>query len=230
MTLIRYPRVLAAGDAGWTIEFGDRIAPEVNDLVLSFAQAVEGLASGSLLEVVPSYRSVTVYFDPIATEADRLEARLRAVAESVAPQAQGVRRTTEVPVLYGGQYGPDLGEVAAFAHLSVEEAVALHSSIEYRVYMLGFTPGFPYLGPVPDALAMPRLAVPRAKVPAGSVGIAGSQTGVYPLESPGGWRLIGRTPLRLYDPARPQPFLLAPGDRVRFVPMAPSRSPLVPSP
>lgn len=215
-----YPRVLAAGDAAVTVEFGETIDPEVNDRVLAFTRGVERLALSGVIETVPTYRSATVYFDPILVDAGSLAARLQTLAETLPPPISEVRRTVQIPVVYGGELGPDLAEVAAFARLSVKQAMALHASVCYRVYMLGFTPGFPYMGPVPDALAMPRLAEPRARVPAGSVGIAGSQTGIYPIESPGGWRLIGQTPLRLYDKGRLQPFLLEAGDWVQFLPIS----------
>lgn len=213
------PRVLPAGDAALTVEFGETIDPEVNDRVMTFARAVEGLDLTGLIETVPTYRSATVYFDPVVLDAGLLAARLKALAEALPPAISSPPRNVEIPVFYGGEVGPDLPDVASFANLSAQEAIALHASVEYRVYMLGFSPGFPYMGTVPGALAMPRLATPRPRVQAGSVGIAGSQTGIYPLESPGGWRVIGRTPLRLYDRARPNPFLLEPGDRVRFVPI-----------
>ncbi|MGH7427204.1 MAG: 5-oxoprolinase subunit PxpB [Candidatus Methylomirabilaceae bacterium] len=215
-----YPRVLAAGDPAVTVEFGETIDPEVNDRVLAFTRGVERLALSGVIETVPTYRSATVYFDPIPVDAGPLAERLQTLAETLPPPISQVRRTVRIPVVYGGELGPDLAEVAAFARLSVEKAMALHASVCYRVYMLGFTPGFPYMGPVPDALTMPRLAEPRARVPAGSVGIAGSQTGIYPIESPGGWRLIGRTPLRLYDKGRLQPFLLEAEDRVQFLPIS----------
>jgi len=215
--MAHYPRVLAAGDAALTVEFGDTIDPVIHDRVLAFAQSVDGLSLDGLIETVPTYRSATVYFDPVILNANPLAERLKALAEALQPATSRPPRTVQIPVLYGGEFGPDLPGVASFAKLSADQTIALHASVEYRVYMLGFSPGFPYLGRVPDPLAMPRLATPRAKVPAGSVGIAGSQTGIYPLESPGGWRLIGRMPLRLYDQTRPNPFLLEPGDRVRFV-------------
>lgn len=218
---VRYPRVLAAGDAALTVEFGERIDPKLHERVVAFARAVETLAFKGFVEVVPTYRSVTIYFDPVVTEAGLLAECLIPLAERTPPSALRRPRRLDIPVVYGGEFGPDLPEVASAANLSPEEAIALHASVDYRVFMLGFSPGFPYLGPVPDKLAVPRLGTPRAKVPAGSVGIAGPQTGIYPIESPGGWRLIGRTPLRLYDPSRPKPFLLEPGDRVRFIPISP---------
>ncbi len=212
-----FPRLRWAGDAAVTVEFGDRIAPAINDRVLRFARAVEAARWPGVQEAVPAYRSATVYVDPLVVRGGALLKRLRALAARPPGGPRLGRRRIEVPVLYGGEAGPDLAALAAAAGLTPAEAAALHSSVEYRVYMLGFLPGFPYLGRVPAKLAAPRLAEPRARVPAGSVGIAGEQTGIYPLESPGGWRLIGR--LRLYDPARTPPFLLAPGDRVRFMPI-----------
>lgn len=210
-------RILPLGDTGLTVEFGDAIDPAINERVLAFARAVEGLRLPGVSEVVPTYRSATVYFDPVVVDAGALAERLRGLAGGLPALEPRAPRIIEIPVAYGGEFGPDLPDVADRAGLSADAVVTLHGSVEYRVYMLGFSPGFPYLGKVPDAIAVPRLAEPRARVAAGSVGIAGSQTGIYPHESPGGWRLLGRTPLRLYDPARARPFLLAAGDRVRFV-------------
>ncbi len=214
-----YPRILPAGDAALTIEFGESIDPDINDRVLAFVGQVESLGLPGIVEVVPAYRSATVYYDPLVIDAAPLGERLQTFSTGMPLRAGQAPRTVEIPVAYGDEFGPDLPAVAAFAGLSIDDAVALHSSVEYRCYMLGFSPGFPYLGPVPGAIAMPRLAEPRATVPCGSVAIAGSQTGIYPHESPGGWRLIGLTPLRLFDPMRPQPFLIQAGDRVRFVPV-----------
>lgn len=214
-----FPRILPLGDGGLTVEFGDRIAPEINDLVLSFARTMEQQAFPGLVEVVPTYRSATLYFDPLTTDVAQLAEQALAAARQAQPSPAHRTSTVTIPVLYGGAAGPDLAALAALHNLTPDQVVAFHTSVEYRVYMLGFSPGFPYLGQVPDAIATPRLATPRAKVPAGSVGIAGSQTGIYPIETPGGWRLIGRTPLRLFDPARPDPFFLRAGDRVRFVPI-----------
>ncbi len=212
-----FPRILPLGDSGLTIEFGDRIAPEMNDLVLGFAHAIERQAVPGLVEIVPTYRSAALYFDPLTTDVAPLAEQALKLARQIQPSSTHVANTVTIPVLYGSDAGPDLAALAALHSLTPDHVIALHTSVEYRVYMLGFSPGFPYLGQVPDAIATPRLATPRTKVPAGSVGIAGSQTGIYPQESPGGWRLIGRTPLRLYDPTRPEPFLLSAGDRVRFV-------------
>ena len=219
MNIHNYPRIVPAGDAGWTVEFGREIDPAVNDRVLAFAEALAAHSPDGLIEVVPTFCSATVYFDPLVVEADELADRLLAVAASAPDRRRPSSRLVEVPVRYGGECGPDLEDLAGQVRLPVERVIALHASVEYRVYMLGFMPGFPYLGKVPEALALPRLATPRPNVPAGSVGLAGNQTGIYPIDCPGGWRLIGRTPRRLYDPQRDQPFLFEPGDRVRFLPI-----------
>lgn len=215
----QYPRILPLGDAGFLVEFGDSIDLAVNDRVVSFARAVERARVPGVVEVVPAYRSAAVYVDPVETDLASLREALGTLAGNLPMDPADRRRIVTIPVLYGGEAGPDLPALAERAGLSVEEAITLHASVEYRVYMLGFSPGFPYLGTVPDAIAAPRLPEPRINVPAGSVGIAGRQTGIYPQDSPGGWRVIGRTPLVLYDPARTEPFLLEPGDRVRFVPI-----------
>ncbi|MFQ5992106.1 MAG: 5-oxoprolinase subunit PxpB [Nitrospiraceae bacterium] len=212
-----YPRLVPAGDSAWTVEFEETIDPLVNDQVLAFARAVERLTVRDLIEVVPAYRSVTVYFDPIRTDARSLGSRLLRLAGTRRGRRSRKRPTRVIPVLYGGDCGPDLMDLASHAGLPPDQVVTLHTSVEYRVYMLGFSPGFPYLGTVPPAIAMARLSNPRPTVPAGSVGIAGAQTGIYPQETPGGWRLIGRTPLQLYLPSQPDPFLFQAGDRVRFV-------------
>lgn len=212
----RFPRVLALGDTGLTIEFGDRLAPRLHDRVLACAAALERACPPGLLDIVPTSRSVTVYFDPVRTDLQALSAHLLELADRSAVPPSRTPRTLEVPVLYSHDMGPDLEAVAAEARLTAAKVIALHQSMTYRVYMLGFAPGFPYLGTVPRRIIVPRLETPRKRVAAGSVGIAGRQTGIYPRDSPGGWRIIGRTPLRMFDLNRPQPFLLKPGDRVRF--------------
>lgn len=214
-----YLRVVPVGDSGLTVEFGNSIEPRINDRVLAFARAVEKLGLPGVVEVVPTYRSATVYVNPLLVDTMAMSDRLRSLAETLPKRVTRKARTIEIPVLYGGDFGPDLPELADSSRLPVKEVIRLHASVEYRVYMLGFSPGFPYMGRVPDSIATPRLPDPRAKVSAGSVGIAESQTGVYPQESPGGWRVIGRTPTRLYDPSRTNPFLLQAGDHVRFVPI-----------
>ena len=214
-------RMLVAGEQGLIVEFGNAIDPAVNARVHRLARALAARGLEGVIETVPTYRSLLVLFDPLILPRERLDSEVEALlAVPVVEEAPGAGgNTVELPVLYGGEFGPDLAFVARHNGLSTEEVIAIHSSSSYLVYMLGFTPGFPYFGGMSSRLATPRLSSPRGKVPTGSVGIAGSQTGVYPVESPGGWRLIGRTPLRLFDLEAGRTFLLAPGDVVRFRPM-----------
>ena len=214
-------RLLPLGDAALTVEFGQAIDPAVNERVITFAETVRAQSWEGLLDVVPTYRSVTIHVDPLCLDLDTLTERLLRFPYTGSPHATSPRQHHTIPVLYGGEWGPDVEDVATFAKLSVADVIRLHASVLYRVYMLGFSPGFPYLGSVPEPLAMPRLATPRTTVPAGSVGIAGHQTGIYPTSTPGGWRLIGRTPVALYRPTSSTPFLLSPGDLVRFEPIGP---------
>jgi inhibitor of KinA len=219
MDISLFPRILSAGDSGLTVEFGDVIDPAINDRVVEFVQRLDRKRVKGIVEVVPTYCSATVYFDPGVVETEMLREQLQTWTAGRPVRTERSHRHVQIPVLYGGEHGPDLEDMCRETGLSSSQIVDLHSSVEYRVYMLGFSPGFPYLGTVPEHIALPRLAEPRTQVPAGSVGIAGAQTGIYPQESPGGWRLIGRTPLRLYDPSRTTPFLLQVGDGVRFVPI-----------
>jgi len=214
-------RFLALGDAALMVEFGNSIDPDVNARVIAFAETVRAQRWNGVLDVVPTYCSVTIHVDPLRLHLDTVRERLQQLPHTPShPSRPSVAHHT-IPVLYGGESGPDLDDIAAFAKLSVPEAIRLHASVLYRVYMLGFSPGFPYLGLVPAPLTMSRLATPRTSVPAGSVGIAGNQTGIYPTSTPGGWRLIGRTPVALYRPSKSIPFLLSPGDMVRFEPIGP---------
>ncbi len=213
-------RLRQAGDSALVVEFEERIDPALNARVIAVARAIERSQHDGVRDVVPTYCSLTVYFDPLRTRVDRLVDDLQAHAclEGDAPEED--RPPTLVPVCYGGEYGPDLEAVARFAQCSAGEAIALHTAETYRVYMLGFVPGFSYMGSVNPRIAIPRHATPRVQVPAGSVGIAGRQTGVYPAATPGGWHLVGRTPLVPFDPARAEPFLFKAGDRVRFQPIS----------
>ncbi|EHN59314.1 5-oxoprolinase subunit PxpB [Oenococcus kitaharae] len=169
-----------------------------------------------IVDVIPAYHTLTVNFDPALLQADELQDYLDRLIQSKKLEASApVKHVLLLPVCYDEEFGPDLNSVAAYGHMTVPELIDLHSSLDYFVYMLGFLPGFAYMGTVPDRIAMPRLDQPRAVTAAGSVGIAGQQTGMYPLQSPGGWRLLGRTPVRLYDPKRPAPLYEA-GDYIRF--------------
>jgi len=211
-------RILSLGDAALTIEFGQEIDPAVNERVIAFAETVCAQTWEGVLDVVPTYCSVTIHVDPLCVDLDTLTNWLIQLPKT-AHHSMPSGKQHRIPVLYGGEGGPDLHDVAAFAKLSPADVIRLHASVLYRVYMLGFSPGFPYLGLVPEPLAMPRLSTPRITVPAGSVGIAGTQTGIYPISTPGGWRLIGRTPIALYRAHSATPFLLNPGDVVRFEPI-----------
>lgn len=214
---MRYPRLVRAGDAAVLLELEPAIDVRVNERAVTIAEVLKARAVRGVRDVVPTFRSVAVYFDPQVTDAEHVERELRLAA--VVPPRLIFGRTIDVPVTYGGEGGPDLADVAAWAGLSEDEVVRRHSVVVYRVFMLGFMPGFAYMGRVDPQIAMPRRPSPRFAVGAGSVGIAGLQTGIYPLRSPGGWQIIGRTVLTLFDPTRSPSALLAPGDVVRFVPV-----------
>ncbi|MEM3760990.1 MAG: 5-oxoprolinase subunit PxpB, partial [Candidatus Bathyarchaeia archaeon] len=174
-------------------------------------------------ETVPTYRSLLIRYNPLKTTYEQLVFQIKDIEKNLGKFARGTEgRRIIVPVVYGGEYGPDLGFVARYHGITEEMVVKLHSEREYRVFMIGFVAGFPYLGEVPDEIATQRLETPRLKVPAGSVGIAEKQTGIYPCEAPGGWRIIGRTPLKLFNPLQHPPALLSPGDTVKFKPISES--------
>jgi len=219
--LFQKARLRLVGDRGLLVEYGQAIDPEINRKVRAMALAVERAGLAGLIEIVPTYRSLLLVYDPLAIDPDSLAAGLAGLEERLDRIEIPPPGLVELPVCYGGQMGPDLEFVARHNRISPEEVVRLHSGPDYQIYMIGFTPGFPFLGGLPEALSTPRLETPRTLVPAGSVGIANNQTGVYPIDSPGGWRLIGRTPLRLFDPERSEPFLYQAGDRLRFRPISP---------
>lgn len=215
--------VFRDGDSALVLAYPARLDPDVNARCVAVAGALRRLRPPGVRDVVEAYATVTVHCDPLACDVDALAGVLRRLAAGAAPAAGGdadrPRREHRLPVRYGGARGPDLADVARFARCSEAEVVELHRGAAYRVYLLGFQPGFAYLGAVDPRIAAPRRAAPRVHVPAGSVGIASRQTGVYPVASPGGWQLIGQTPVRVFDPARRDPFLLAAGDLVRFEPI-----------
>lgn len=208
--------IVPAGDSVFIVEFEERIDPAVNASAIALADAIQQAQLAGVRDVVPTYRSVAIYFDPLRTPADALLQRLETEAARAAVAAVDTTAPLRIPVCYGGIYGPDLPAVAAFARTSEADVITMHTAITYRVFMLGFVPGFAYLGIVDARIAVPRHATPRVRVPAGSVGIAGVQTGIYPAETPGGWQLIGRTPIKPYDAARSEPFLMKAGDAVQF--------------
>jgi inhibitor of KinA len=206
-----------ASDRALLVSFGDEITIEAHREVRRLLAALEHRPPG-ILNLHPAYASVLIDFDPRRRTHDEVTVLVRERMAADPPTAADDPRLIEIPVCYGGEFGPDLASVAEHARLTPEQVIELHSSASYLVYFLGFSPGFPYLGGLPENLATPRLPAPRKRVPAGSVAIGGSQTGVYPMESPGGWRIIGRTSLRLFDPDASPPALLRAGDTVRFIP------------
>jgi len=224
-------RLYPLGDAAVVLELGQAIAPATHRLIQAFARLLAQQPLPGLRECVPAFTTLTVYYDPAALFGPGRPAPYEQVAsylQSLGPAALVAAAdhvpgpVVEIPVCYGGDFGPDLGLVAGYAQLSIAEVIACHTQPSYLVHMVGFAPGFPYLGGLDARLATPRRAAPRPLVPAGAVGIAGLQTGMYSLPTPGGWQLIGRTPLRLFDAARAQPSLLQAGDRLRFVPISES--------
>ena len=209
-------RIVPAGDAALVVELPARIDPAISERAVAVADAVRRRCGALVRDVVVGYCTVTVYFDPMHVDPDRLEDEVTRAARASAGPRLAAGAIVDVPVCYGGEEGPDLGGVAASAGVTEDEVVAIHSAATYRVYVVGFVPGFPYMARVDPRLALPRRATPRTHVPAGSVAIAAGQTGIYPSETPGGWHLIGRTPLKPYDSTRPEPFAFRPGDHVRF--------------
>jgi inhibitor of KinA len=212
-------RIVPAGDSALVIEFEEKIDPAISARAAAVAEALTAANVAGVRDVVPTYRSVAVYFDPLKTHRDALTGAIERAADQSIESHQRVRDPIRIPVCYGGAHGPDLSRVAQFAGLREDVVADLHASGVYRVMMLGFTPGFAYMGIVDSRIAAPRLEAPRPRVPRGSVGIAGEQTGIYPSEIPGGWQLIGRTPVRPFDMSRGDPFLLHAGDEVHFVPI-----------
>ncbi len=206
-----------------SVQLGSEISDEINDRVYALADLLGESSLPWLRELVPTYRSLLVYYDAFEVDYDEIKSELTELMDrhesSISAASDRPRFVYELPTAYGGEHGPDLESVADNAGLSVEEVIRIHSGIDYRVYMIGFSPGFPYLGGMDPRIATPRLATPRTRVAAGSVGIAESQTGVYPSASPGGWQLIGRTPVKLFDHTKHPPSVLQPGHYVRFVPI-----------
>lgn len=210
------PDIEFLGDAALLLRFGAHIDPAVNDAVLAAAERLREAALPGILDVVPAYASLTVCYDPGVWWAGELRAHIAALSFPAAARPAGGAEV-QIPVCYEPEFAPDLDAVCAHTGLDAAEVVCRHQAVAYRVYFVGFVPGFPYLGELDPALHVPRRATPRREVPAGSVAIGGGQTGIYPLVSPGGWQLIGRTPLALFDAAREPACLLRAGDRVRFV-------------
>ncbi len=210
-----FPRFAACGDRALAVEFSDRVDETVNETVLALARALEDGPPDGLDEIVPTYRSLLVFYDPVRTGHGELAEAIRTRLDSL-PRIERAGGEVSIPVHYGGEACLDLEEMAASKGMDREEVIAQHLSGDYRVYMIGFAPGFAYLGGLPDALHTPRKPAPRQRVPEGAVGIGGAQACVNSVASPSAWHFIGQTPLKLFDPHRERPFLLSAGDRVRF--------------
>lgn len=206
------------GDSALLLQLGDEIDIAVNQRVHALNALLQTKQIPGILEMVPSYCTLTVHYDPSLLTFDQAVHWVRDEMDRMTDFINRIPRRIEVPVRYGDASGPDLEAVAATKGISTADTIRIHSGREYTVYMMGFTPGFPYMGKLDERLVMPRLETPRIKVEAGTVAIAGSQTGIYPLNSPGGWHLIGWTPIKLFDPIGETPFFFAPGDVVKFVP------------
>ena len=220
------PHIVPLGEAAWTVMLGDRVDRTLHRQVMALMGRVEAADLPGVIEVVPACAALTVFFDPLAVPGPVLREQLRELAAAAppsrCPDPEGLADLPDhsllitIPVVYDG---PDLATVLEQTGLSLESVVRMHTEREYLVYMLGFVPGFAYLGDLHPALVLPRRASPRTRVPAGSVAMAGAQTAVYPLSTPGGWHMIGSTPFRLFDHKRNPPSLLSPGNRVRFEPI-----------
>jgi inhibitor of KinA len=207
---------LLMGDRGLLLEFGEEISHEVNERVRRMALAIQAEAIEGIIETVPTYCSLLIIYNPLILPLNELKKRVHNIEEGLQETPFPEPKLTRIPAVYGGVYGPDLEFVAEYHQISREEVVRLHCSKPYFIYMIGFMPGYPYMGELPEALIMPRLKTPRLSVPKGSVAIAQKQTGIYSMESPGGWQIIGRTPVELFNPEKDPPALLQMGDLVQF--------------
>lgn len=216
MTASAEPRFLTCGDLALAVDFGEEISREINARVLALEYLIEHRAIAGVTETVPTFRSLLVYYEPAVVSHDALVEMLRALAREARPDVLPPARTVEIPCCYGGELGFELEEAAARLGLPPDEVARLHAAGDYYVYFVGFTPGLPYMTGMPERLTIPRLQTPRTKTPPGSVGIGGTQCSIYSVESPGGFWVLGRTPLRLYDPGAADPILLRAGDHVRF--------------
>ena len=210
-------KYLSAGDKAVVMEFGNEISKDINAKIRNVVKSVEEANIDGIVELLPTYRSLMIMYDPLKIEYSELILTLDSMSSKQVDNEEEKIKIVEFPTVYGGEYGPDINFVAEHNNIAVDEVIKIHTGTDYLVYMMGFTPGFTYLGGMSDKIVTPRLASPRTKIPAGSVGIAGAQTGMYPSETPGGWQLIGRTPLKLYDSDKEPPVMLSAGDYVRYV-------------
>ncbi|MDN5331519.1 MAG: inhibitor of KinA [Tepidanaerobacteraceae bacterium] len=215
------PKILPAGDRAIVVEYGDEISEECNAKVLNLCNFMKNSKVDGIISMIPTYRSLLIKYNPLKIDFEKISEYVKAASNEKAGEYAFKPKVIEIPVTYGGEFGPDLDFVAEYHKITPEEVIRIHVEPLYRIYMLGFTMGFAYLGGMSEKIATPRLETPREKIEAGSVGIAGSQTGIYPLDSPGGWRLIGKTPVKLYDPKRENPILLEAGNYIKFVRIGP---------
>lgn len=211
------PGIVPLGDSSLLVQLGDEIDLAVNQRVHALASLIEASSINGIIEAVPAYATLLVHYDPLVLSFTQIIDYLRTRIAQIEENDHRKRRQVEIPVRYGGEFGPDLEFVASHCSLRVEDVIRIHTERIYTVFMMGFTPGFPYMGKLDDAIITPRLQTPRTHVPAGTVAVAGSQTGIYSIDSPGGWRLIGWTPLKLFAPESESPFLFSPGDEVKFI-------------
>lgn len=216
-------RFLKNGDKAITMELGNAIDEKINRRVTAVCNGVLQQKAAGIVDVIPTFRSVTVCYEPEKIQTWKVKWLLKRAYRKCGKAQEEHKRIVCIPVCYGGEYGPDLSDVAAFHGLSEQAVIEAHSGRDYLIYMLGFLPGFPYLGGMDERLVTPRLDSPRVRIEPGSVGIGGQQTGIYPMASPGGWRLIGRTPIPLYDPQREDSVPYEAGDYIRFVPITPEQ-------
>ena len=212
-------KILTAGDSSILIQFGNAIDPDINARIAATVQLMKEQHIEGVVDIIPAFCSLLINYDPRVISYDEMKTRMEKILSVEIAAGARKKKVFEIPVCYGGAFGPDLPAIAEHAGLTEQEVIDIHTSTDYLIYMLGFLPGFTYLGGLDARIHTPRLANPRIRIPAGSVGIGGSQTGIYPMDSPGGWQLMGLTPVRTYDPDREVPILVEAGDYIRFVPV-----------
>lgn len=215
-------KICTAGDSSLLIQFGQEISPKINARITAFVHLLKVQHVEGVIDLIPAFTSLLINYDPRVVNYRTLKRRVEKLLKLDVGGETSSSRIFEIPVCYGGTYGPDLENIAKHANLTTQEVIDIHCSRDYLIYMLGFLPGFSYLGGLDERIHTPRLANPRIRIPAGSVGIGGSQTGIYPLDSPGGWQLLGLTPVKTYDPEREVPILFEAGDYIRFIPVTES--------